>query len=114
MFFSDKFGLERYLHQGQCLDACPETFYHTNERTCDRCSVNCLLCSSPNHCLQCNSSYYVSDGRCVKLECGEGEIEDPDYDDCMACEEGCRKCVLSFRMAAIKTAQRRHTAWRRR
>lgn len=23
-----------------------------------------------------------------------GEVEDPDYDDCMACEEGCRKCVL--------------------
>lgn len=23
-----------------------------------------------------------------------GEVEDPDYDDCMACEEGCRQCVL--------------------
>lgn len=23
-----------------------------------------------------------------------GEVEDPDYEDCMACEEGCRKCVL--------------------
>lgn len=23
-----------------------------------------------------------------------GEVEDPDYDDCMACEEGCSKCVL--------------------
>ncbi|XP_035996608.1 proprotein convertase subtilisin/kexin type 5 [Fundulus heteroclitus] len=90
---TDKFGLERYLHQGLCLDACPEAFYHTSKRTCEPCSENCRLCSGPNHCLQCNSSYYVSDGRCLKLECGEGEVEDPDYDDCMACEEGCRKCV---------------------
>uniref|UniRef100_A0A3B3TR78 Proprotein convertase subtilisin/kexin type 5a n=1 Tax=Poecilia latipinna TaxID=48699 RepID=A0A3B3TR78_9TELE len=85
---TDKFGVERYLHQGQCLDACPETFYHTSKRTCQPCSENCRLCSSPNHCLQCNSSFYVSDGRCVKLECGEGREE------CMPCEEGCRKCVL--------------------
>ncbi|XP_014834699.1 PREDICTED: proprotein convertase subtilisin/kexin type 5-like [Poecilia mexicana] len=91
---TDKFGVERYLHQGQCLDACPETFYHTSKRTCQPCSENCRLCSSPNHCLQCNSSFYVSDGRCVKLECGEGEVEDPDYEECMPCEEGCRKCVL--------------------
>uniref|UniRef100_A0A671UGB0 Proprotein convertase subtilisin/kexin type 5a n=1 Tax=Sparus aurata TaxID=8175 RepID=A0A671UGB0_SPAAU len=91
---TDKFGLERYLHKGQCLDACPEAFYHSKERSCERCSDHCRLCTSPTHCLKCNSSYYVSDGVCAKLECGEGEVEDPDYDDCMACEEGCRKCVL--------------------
>uniref|UniRef100_A0A3Q1CSD4 Proprotein convertase subtilisin/kexin type 5a n=1 Tax=Amphiprion ocellaris TaxID=80972 RepID=A0A3Q1CSD4_AMPOC len=91
---TDKFGVERYLYKGLCLDACPETFYHTKDRSCEPCSDHCQLCTSPSHCLQCNSSYYVSDGGCVKLECGEGEVEDPDYDDCMACEEGCRKCVL--------------------
>ncbi|KAM6902082.1 proprotein convertase subtilisin/kexin type 5 [Xenentodon cancila] len=91
---TDKFGLERYLHRGLCLDACPEAFYHTNHRTCEPCSQHCQLCTSPNYCLKCNSSFYVSNGACVKLECGEGEVEDPDYDDCMACEEGCRKCVL--------------------
>ncbi|XP_036973954.1 proprotein convertase subtilisin/kexin type 5 isoform X2 [Acanthopagrus latus] len=91
---TDKFGMERYLYTGQCLDACPEAFYHTKERSCERCSDHCRLCTSPTHCLKCNSSYYVSGGVCAKLECGEGEVEDPDYDDCMACEEGCRKCVL--------------------
>nr|XP_019937280.1 PREDICTED: proprotein convertase subtilisin/kexin type 5-like [Paralichthys olivaceus] len=91
---TDKFGVERYLYKGQCLDACPEAFYHTKERSCEPCSDHCRLCTSPSHCLRCNSSYYVSDGACVKLECGEGEVEDPDYDDCMACEEGCSKCVL--------------------
>ncbi|XP_068561703.1 proprotein convertase subtilisin/kexin type 5 [Cebidichthys violaceus] len=91
---TDKFGLERYLHEGLCLDACPEAFYHTEQRSCESCSDRCRLCTSPAHCLECNSSSYLSDGVCVKLECGEGEVEDPDYDDCMACEEGCRKCVL--------------------
>ncbi|XP_037547912.1 proprotein convertase subtilisin/kexin type 5 [Nematolebias whitei] len=91
---TDKFGMERYLHKGMCLDTCPEAFYHTTESTCEPCSENCHVCTSHNHCLKCNSSYYVSDGVCVKQECGEGEVEDPDYDDCMPCEEGCRKCVL--------------------
>uniref|UniRef100_A0A3Q3MRR5 Proprotein convertase subtilisin/kexin type 5a n=1 Tax=Mastacembelus armatus TaxID=205130 RepID=A0A3Q3MRR5_9TELE len=91
---TDKFGMERYLYKGQCLDACPKSFYHTKERSCELCSDHCQLCTGPTHCLKCNSSYYISDGVCVKLECGEGEVEDPDYDGCMACEEGCRKCVL--------------------
>ncbi|KAM9734341.1 LOW QUALITY PROTEIN: proprotein convertase subtilisin/kexin type 5-like [Menidia menidia] len=91
---TDKFGVERYLFQGLCLDSCPEAFYHTGERTCEPCSEHCQLCSGPSHCLRCNSSFYLSGGGCVKLECGEGEVEDPDYDECMACEEGCKKCVL--------------------
>lgn len=116
--------MERYLHQGLCLETCPEAFFHT-EKTCEPCSQHCQLCTSSSRCLQCNSSFYLSDGRCMKLECGEGtfsmllllhfcllkssscfcfscsvlslfsgEVEDPDYDDCMACEEGCKKCVL--------------------
>jgi len=132
----DKFEVERYLHGGLCLDACPEAFYHSEERRCEPCSDRCRFCTGPTRCLQCNASY-LSHGVCVKLECGEGkqghgvvyemafcsvnnnlekalslrclipflsilffhtlfsgEVEDPDYDDCMACEEGCRKCVL--------------------
>ncbi|XP_034048082.1 proprotein convertase subtilisin/kexin type 5 [Thalassophryne amazonica] len=91
---TDKFGIERYLYNGVCVDTCPEGFYHTKERSCESCSNYCSLCTSSSHCLRCNSSYYVSDGVCAKLECGEGEVEDPDYDECMTCEEGCRKCVL--------------------
>ncbi|KAM3849392.1 proprotein convertase subtilisin/kexin type 5 [Diretmus argenteus] len=91
---TDKFEVERYLYEGQCVDACPEAFYHTTEQSCASCSDQCRLCTSSAHCLKCNASYYLSEGVCAKLECGEGEVEDPDYDDCMACEEGCRKCVL--------------------
>ncbi|XP_061658032.1 LOW QUALITY PROTEIN: proprotein convertase subtilisin/kexin type 5-like [Syngnathoides biaculeatus] len=91
---SDKFGTERYLHKGGCVDACPEAFYRTPERTCEACPHPCTLCTSAAHCLRCNASHYLSDGACVKLECDEGEVEDPDSSDCMACEEGCRQCVL--------------------
>lgn len=73
IFPPDKFGMERYLYEGQCVAACPEAFYHTRERSCQRCSDHCRLCTSAAHCLQCNSSYYVSEGSCVRLECGEGE-----------------------------------------
>lgn len=65
--------MERYLYAGQCLDACPEAFYHTKERSCEPCADHCKLCTSSTHCLKCNSSYYVSDGVCAKLECGEGK-----------------------------------------
>ncbi|KAM4634072.1 proprotein convertase subtilisin/kexin type 5 [Polymixia lowei] len=91
---SDKFGVERYLHEGQCVDACPEAFYHTKEKSCESCSDHCTVCTGPARCLNCNPSYYLFDGACAKLECGEGEVEDPDYDNCMTCEEGCSTCVL--------------------
>uniref|UniRef100_A0AAV2IUA6 EGF-like domain-containing protein n=1 Tax=Knipowitschia caucasica TaxID=637954 RepID=A0AAV2IUA6_KNICA len=87
---TDKFGLDRYLFRGACVDVCPDFFFHTREKSCEPCPAHCSVCSSSSHCLRCNSSYYVSDGLCNKLECGEGEVEDPDYDDCMACEEGCK------------------------
>ncbi|KAK1884381.1 Proprotein convertase subtilisin/kexin type 5 [Dissostichus eleginoides] len=90
---TDKFRVQRYLYGGVCVDACPEAFFHS-EISCESCSTHCLLCSSSTRCLHCDSSYYVSDGACSKPECGEGEVEDPDYDDCMSCEEGCNKCVL--------------------
>uniref|UniRef100_A0A673CDE4 Proprotein convertase subtilisin/kexin type 5a n=1 Tax=Sphaeramia orbicularis TaxID=375764 RepID=A0A673CDE4_9TELE len=89
----DKFGMERYMYEGQCVDTCPSAFYHTKE-SCEPCSDHCRLCSSSTRCLKCNSSYYLSDGACTRLECGEGEVEDPDYNNCMTCEEGCKKCVL--------------------
>uniref|UniRef100_A0A673ZZ54 Proprotein convertase subtilisin/kexin type 5-like n=1 Tax=Salmo trutta TaxID=8032 RepID=A0A673ZZ54_SALTR len=91
---TDKFNMDRYLYKGGCVDACPEGHYHTQEKSCEACPDNCKLCSSATHCLRCNSSYYTTDGVCTRLECGEGEVEDPEYDDCMACEEGCKKCVL--------------------
>ncbi|KAL2100373.1 hypothetical protein ACEWY4_004767 [Coilia grayii] len=91
---TDKFGMDRYLFQGQCVDSCPEAHFHTAEKTCEACPQQCQLCTSASRCLKCSPSYYLNHGVCTRLECGEGEVEDPDYDDCMPCEEGCKKCVL--------------------
>ncbi|XP_029024628.1 proprotein convertase subtilisin/kexin type 5 [Betta splendens] len=91
---TDKFKVQRYLYNSQCLDACPEAFYHSPERSCEPCPDHCQHCTGPTHCLQCDRLYYVSDGVCAKLECEEGEVEDPDYDNCMTCEKGCRTCIL--------------------
>uniref|UniRef100_A0A3P8ZHH6 P/Homo B domain-containing protein n=1 Tax=Esox lucius TaxID=8010 RepID=A0A3P8ZHH6_ESOLU len=91
---TDKFNMDRYLYKESCVHTCPEAYFHTQEKSCEACPDNCQLCTSASHCLRCNSSHYTSNGVCIRLECGEGEVEDPDYDDCMACEEGCMKCVL--------------------
>ncbi|XP_064164994.1 proprotein convertase subtilisin/kexin type 5-like [Anguilla rostrata] len=91
----DKSGAERFLFRGRCVDVCPERHFRSEGRTCDPCPESCGACSGPNWCLSCNSSSYrLSDGVCTRLECGEGEVEDPEYGECMVCEEGCRKCVL--------------------
>ncbi|XP_030623096.1 proprotein convertase subtilisin/kexin type 5 [Chanos chanos] len=91
---TDKFGHDRYLFEGECVSACPEAYSHTTLKTCEPCPENCQVCSSPTNCLKCTSSFYLNHGTCEPLECGEGEVEDPDYDECMPCEEGCKKCVL--------------------
>ncbi|XP_035383608.1 proprotein convertase subtilisin/kexin type 5 [Electrophorus electricus] len=90
----DKFGQDRYLYAGQCLVACPEAHFSTDHKTCEPCSEHCRLCSSATRCLECKSSYYLNQGSCTQLECGEGEVKDPEYNECMACEEGCKTCVL--------------------
>ncbi|XP_073723703.1 proprotein convertase subtilisin/kexin type 5b isoform X1 [Misgurnus anguillicaudatus] len=87
----DRYGVERYLFEGECRDSCPEGYYHSSSGTCDPCPPNCTVCISTDHCLYCAPSYYPTDGKCVKLQCGEGV--DPDQEDCVTCEEGCEKCL---------------------
>uniref|UniRef100_A0A9J8AQS0 Proprotein convertase subtilisin/kexin type 5a n=1 Tax=Cyprinus carpio carpio TaxID=630221 RepID=A0A9J8AQS0_CYPCA len=89
-----KFGVDRYLYRGECVEVCPQAHFHTVLKACEPCPSHCKLCSSATHCIRCEDSFYINDGVCNKLECGEGEVEDPEYDDCMSCEEGCNKCVL--------------------
>ncbi|XP_058630422.1 proprotein convertase subtilisin/kexin type 5 [Onychostoma macrolepis] len=91
---TDKFGVDRYLYRGECVEVCPQAHFHTVLKACEPCPSHCKLCSSATHCIRCEDSFYLNDGVCNRLECGEGEVEDPEYDDCMSCEEGCNKCVL--------------------
>uniref|UniRef100_A0A8C1E302 Proprotein convertase subtilisin/kexin type 5a n=1 Tax=Cyprinus carpio carpio TaxID=630221 RepID=A0A8C1E302_CYPCA len=91
---ADRFGMDRYLFRGECVEVCPQAHFHTALKACEPCPSHCKLFSSATHCIRCEDSFYPNDGICNKLECGEGEVEDPEYDDCMSCEEGCNKCVL--------------------
>ncbi|RXM36986.1 Proprotein convertase subtilisin/kexin type 5 [Acipenser ruthenus] len=91
----DKFGNNRYLFQGECEEACPQGYYPSAEQICQQCPDNCEACERANECLKCSSGYYPSDGECIKLNCEEGEVEDPEYEECMECEKGCKKCMLS-------------------
>uniref|UniRef100_A0A8C1W980 Proprotein convertase subtilisin/kexin type 5b n=1 Tax=Cyprinus carpio TaxID=7962 RepID=A0A8C1W980_CYPCA len=89
----DRFGVERYLFEGQCRESCPKGYSHSSKGTCDPCPPNCTICTSSGHCLHCTPSYYPKDGTCAKLECGVGEVVDFDHEDCVPCEEGCQHCL---------------------
>ncbi|XP_058866401.1 proprotein convertase subtilisin/kexin type 5-like [Acipenser ruthenus] len=91
----DKFGNNRYLFQGECKEACPQGYYPSAEKICQQCPDKCEVCERANECLKCSSDYYPSDGKCIKLNCKEGEVENPEYEECMECEKGCKKCMLS-------------------
>ncbi|KAG9354047.1 hypothetical protein JZ751_012171, partial [Albula glossodonta] len=99
----DKFGVQRYLFNGTCVGVCPEYHFQSEERTCEPCPVNCRVCRAPNFCLKCDSSYLPNDGVCTPLECGEGQVEDPEYGECMmTCsgpdEDDCDSCQEEERL----------------
>lgn len=68
----DKFGIDRYLYGGECVDACPPAYFHTSLKACELCPSHCKVCSSASHCIKCEDSFYLNDGVCNALECGEG------------------------------------------
>lgn len=73
-FHTDKFGVERYLFEGECRESCPGGYFHSPKGTCDPCPPNCTVCTSTGHCLHCTSSYYPKDGMCARLLCGVGQL----------------------------------------
>lgn len=68
----DRFGMDRYLFRGECVEVCPQAHFHTALKACEPCPSHCKLCSSATHCIRCEDSFYINDGVCNKLECGEG------------------------------------------
>ncbi|XP_055469807.1 proprotein convertase subtilisin/kexin type 5 isoform X3 [Psammomys obesus] len=93
---SYKHGRERFLYQGECWENCPVGHYPAEGRACLPCPDNCELCSNPHVCTRCRSSYFITpaDHTCRKLECGQGEFQDSEYEECMPCEEGCLGCTV--------------------
>ncbi|XP_042636544.1 proprotein convertase subtilisin/kexin type 5 [Orycteropus afer afer] len=92
----DKLGRERVLFQGECLEHCPGGHYPAPEHACLPCPDHCAFCQGPHICTQCADSYFLvpANHTCQKLECGQGEVQDPDYEECVPCEEGCLGCSL--------------------
>ncbi|XP_032146778.1 proprotein convertase subtilisin/kexin type 5 isoform X1 [Sapajus apella] len=93
---ADNYGREHFLYQGECRDSCPDGHYPTGGNTCLPCPDNCELCHSAHVCTRCMRGYFIAptNHTCQKLECGQGEVQDPDYEECVPCEEGCLGCSL--------------------
>ncbi|XP_078293059.1 proprotein convertase subtilisin/kexin type 5 isoform X2 [Panthera onca] len=92
----DKHGQERFLNQGECWESCPAGYYPAEGHTCLPCPDNCELCHNAHICIRCAGGYLLvpTNHTCQKLECGQGEVQDPDYGECVPCEEGCLGCNL--------------------
>ncbi|NWR75520.1 PCSK5 convertase, partial [Centropus unirufus] len=87
----DRRGMERFLYHGECRESCPPGHYHS-EHTCVACSSHCEVCLNSSHCKRCFRGYYLTQNTCQKLNCREGEVEDPDTEDCILCSDGCQNC----------------------
>ncbi|XP_056379292.1 proprotein convertase subtilisin/kexin type 5 isoform X1 [Hyla sarda] len=87
----DKFGRTRYLYEGECREGCPETYYIEDNR-CVPCPENCQSCKSSKQCDKCLKGFSSVNGVCQKLNCPEGEVEDPDSEECVSCAMGCKQC----------------------
>uniref|UniRef100_A0ABI7XV30 P/Homo B domain-containing protein n=3 Tax=Felis catus TaxID=9685 RepID=A0ABI7XV30_FELCA len=92
----DKHGQERFLYQGECWESCPAGYYPAEGHTCLPCPDNCELCHNAHICVRCTGGYFLvpTNHTCQKLACGQGEVQDPDYGECVPCEEGCLGCNL--------------------
>uniref|UniRef100_A0A8C2YIS2 Proprotein convertase subtilisin/kexin type 5 n=1 Tax=Chinchilla lanigera TaxID=34839 RepID=A0A8C2YIS2_CHILA len=92
---ADKHGRERFLYQGECRENCPAGHTPAEGHACLPCPDNCELCHNPHICTRCMSGFILgpTNHTCQKLECGRGEVQDSDYEECLPCEEGCLGCT---------------------
>ncbi|TRZ25690.1 hypothetical protein HGM15179_001409 [Zosterops borbonicus] len=88
---TDRRGVEHFLYHGECRDHCPPGHYHV-EHTCVPCPDHCEVCLNSSHCKRCFRGYYLTQNVCQKHSCREGEVEDPDSEDCIPCSDGCQNC----------------------
>lgn len=71
----DKFGVARYLFQGECRDVCPESFFHSTRNLCEPCPADCIICGAAAYCLRCSPGHNLRNGQCIPLDCSAGERE---------------------------------------
>ncbi|XP_064032778.1 proprotein convertase subtilisin/kexin type 5 isoform X1 [Pogoniulus pusillus] len=90
---TDRRGIERFLYHGECRESCPPGHYHS-DNTCVSCPGHCEMCVNSSHCKRCFRGYQLIQNICQKHNCKEGEVEDPDSEDCIPCLDGCQSCKL--------------------
>ncbi|NXV23312.1 PCSK5 convertase, partial [Cepphus grylle] len=101
---TDRRGIERFLYHGECRDSCPPGHYHS-DHNCVACSGHCEVCLNTSHCKRCFRGYYLTQNICQKHSCREGEVEDPDSEDCIPCSEGCQNCKWDDQRICITCMQ---------
>uniref|UniRef100_A0A8D0CH89 Fraser extracellular matrix complex subunit 1 n=1 Tax=Scleropages formosus TaxID=113540 RepID=A0A8D0CH89_SCLFO len=81
-----------HLHQGQCLESCPQGFY-SQDGVCYACHPSCKDCfgSSEADCTACLSQSQLSNGHC-RTSCPKGQyLRTVEY--CAECHMSCQHCV---------------------
>lgn len=82
------------LHNGLCLDECPEGTYKEEENDeCRDCPESCLICSSAWTCLACREGFTVVHDVCTApKECAAVEYWDEGSHRCQPCHKKCSRC----------------------
>uniref|UniRef100_A0A8C6ZU05 Proprotein convertase subtilisin/kexin type 5 n=1 Tax=Nothoprocta perdicaria TaxID=30464 RepID=A0A8C6ZU05_NOTPE len=88
---TDRRGIDRFLYRGECREGCPPGHFHS-ERRCVPCAPHCQVCRDAGRCQRCARGYYLAQDACHRHSCGEGEVEDPDSENCITCADGCQNC----------------------
>lgn len=91
-FSYSSIGTRPYLHNGVCLDVCPQGFYGKEYVGCRECHSSCKNCSGgeSSTCTSCRPGNFLQEGSCLS-ECGAGFFPD-DQSICRACDSDCLKC----------------------
>ncbi|KAJ8398108.1 hypothetical protein AAFF_G00431850 [Aldrovandia affinis] len=81
-----------FLHQGQCLQRCPQGF-HSQDGACYACHPSCMDCLGPSEadCSACLPHANLQNGYC-RTSCPEGQyLNAVGY--CAECHGDCQHCV---------------------
>jgi hypothetical protein len=81
------------LHDGKCVNRCPNYFASVNGK-CTRCAGGqCLECSDKdvNECKKCEFPSILHNGKCL-TQCPSGHYKKDSDNSCAKCADGCQKC----------------------
>ncbi|ELP88727.1 hypothetical protein EIN_532270 [Entamoeba invadens IP1] len=78
----------KMLEEGtmKCVEKCGDGVFNVDNKKCDMCMANCMMCAAKEKCDKCKDNYFMSDDKCVDM-CPEKYFE----------KEGkCEKCKDTY------------------